>query len=179
MTATATMSFAPRRACARRRLNQKPAGQTRGAGAPGARPLSLLPTSAVVVVPVVVERYGRPERLTRAEAVVVVLVVARHRERRSACLLGGVHLDVAVPRNAGTCRDELADDHVLLEPDERVTARRDRGVGEHPGRLLERCRRQPRLGGQRRLGDAHDLRAALGGTLALLHHAAVGVTEHL
>ena len=43
----------------------------------------------------------------------------------------------------------------------------------------KRRRGQPRLGGQRRLGDAHDLGATLGGALALLDHAPVGVTEHL
>ena len=43
----------------------------------------------------------------------------------------------------------------------------DGGLGEHPGRLLERGRRQPRVGGQRRLGDAHELGATLGRLLAL------------
>ena len=47
----------------------------------------------------------------------------------------------------------------------------DGGLGEHPGGLLERRRRQPRLGGQRCLGDAHDLGPTLGRLLALLDHA--------
>ena len=46
----------------------------------------------------------------------------------------------------------------------------DRRVGEHPGRLLEGGRRQPRLGGQRRLGDTHEHRAAGGGLAALGDH---------
>ena len=76
-------------------------------------------------------------------------------------------------RHAGTRRDELADDHVLLEPEEAVAAALDGRLGEHAGGLLERRRRQPRVGGERRLGDPHELGTTLGGLLALGHEATV------
>ena len=84
----------------------------------------------------------------------------------------------AVETHAGTGRDELADDHVLLEALEPVGAAFDRRFGEHPGGLLERSRRQPRVGCERRLRDSHELRTALGGSLVRLDEAAVllGVT---
>src|SRR4051812_42102275 len=113
----------------------------------GAKKLSALPAAgaagradnlrrlAVVVVAELVERDGRAERRV-AEPVVVVLVVAGHRECGGARLLGRVDVDVAVPRDAGTRRDQLADDHVLLQADERVALGRDGGVGEDARRLL-------------------------------------------
>ena len=60
--------------------------------------------------------------------------------------------------HAGAGRDQLADDDVLLQAQQRVGLGVDGRVGEHPGRLLERGRRQPRLGGERGLGDAHEHR---------------------
>src|SRR5688500_6653313 len=42
-----------------------------------------------------------------------------------------------VRRCTGACRDELADDHVLLEPDQVVLGAVDGGLGQHPGGLLE------------------------------------------
>ena len=73
----------------------------------------------------------------------------------------------------GPGRDELADDDVLLEAHEAVGPALDRGLGEHPGGLLERRRRQPRVGGERRLRDSHELGTTLGRTLALLDEPAV------
>ena len=49
-----------------------------------------------------------------------------------------------------------------LSPMQPVARGLDGGLGEHPGGLLERGRGQPRVGGQRRLGDAHDLGTTLG-----------------
>ena len=49
-----------------------------------------------------------------------------------------------------------------LSPNEPVAPALDRRLGEHPGGLLERRRRQPRVGGQRRLGDPHELGTTLG-----------------
>ena len=66
-----------------------------------------------------------------------------------------------------------------FRPSRPVGPRLDGGLGEHPGRLLERGGRQPRVGGQRRLGDAHELGTALGRRLALLHELAVDVGVHL
>src|SRR5690606_2610218 len=92
-------------------------------------------------------------------------------------VVGRVGLDLLVAGHAGTGGDELADDDVLLEAAEAVGAALDGGLGEDPGGLLERRRGQPRVGGQRRLGDAHELRATLGGLLALGDQAAVDVRE--
>src|SRR5437764_1130009 len=118
----------------------------------------------------IIQRYRVPAR--RSEPV-VRLGVAGHRVHLLLGLLGRLDPDVAVLADAGTSRDELADDHVLLEADQRVAARVDRRVGQYPGGLLEGRRRQPRLGGQRRLGDTHEHRTA-GGRLATLgDHAAV------
>src|SRR5439155_17471076 len=82
----------------------------------------------------VVQRGGRAGGRTEA---VVDLAVPGHRVDPGLGLLGRLDPDVAVPVDAGTGRDELTDDHVLLQADERVAARLDRGVGEHPRRLLE------------------------------------------
>src|SRR4026207_1700067 len=53
------------------------------------------------------------------------------------------------------------------------------GSGDPPGGLLNRRRRQPRLGGQRRLGDPHQLGTTLGRLLAVFDHPTVGVAEDL
>ena len=76
--------------------------------------------------------------------------------------VGHLEADVPVVLHARTGRDELADDDVLLEPEELVAAALDGRLGQHPRRLLEGGGREPALGGQRRLGDAHQLGAALG-----------------
>src|SRR5688500_3822186 len=65
-----------------------------------------------------------------ATELVVVGVVARDGVRRGAGLLGGLHPDVAVPLETGTGRDQLADDHVLLQTAQRVRTTVDGGVGE-------------------------------------------------
>ena len=80
----------------------------------------------------------------------------------------GVGDDLAVPVDTGTGRDQLADDDVLLETTQAVVLALDRGLGQHTRRLLERGGRQPRVGGERRLGDAHEHRSAVSGALALL-----------
>src|SRR3954454_17228022 len=90
-----------------------------------------------------------------AEGRVVDVVVADGRVHRGLGLLGRLDPDVAVAGQTRTGRDELTDDDVLLEADERVGLGVDRRVGEDPGRLLEGRRRQPRLGRQRGLGDTH------------------------
>src|SRR5205807_8981156 len=58
----------------------------------------------------------------------------------TACCLRqsfGGQLDRPVALHARAGRDQLADDHVLLEPEEGVHFALGRRVGEHPGRLLE------------------------------------------
>ena len=54
----------------------------------------------------------------------------------------------------GPGRDELADDHVLLQAEQVVLGAVDRRLGEHPRRLLEAGRRQERARVERRLRDA-------------------------
>src|SRR5690606_21529225 len=66
---------------------------------------------------------------------------------------------------------------VLLEPQQRVGLSFHRGLGEHPGRLLEGCRGEPRLGRERSLGDTHDFLAAFGRTLALEYSRAAHRSE--
>ena len=53
----------------------------------------------------------------------------------------------------------------------------DRRVGEHPGGLLEGGRREPRLGRQRGLGDAHQHRTTRGRLAALGDHPTVLLLE--
>src|SRR5690606_12636270 len=82
----------------------------------------------------VVQRNRLPA--SRPEAV-VRLRVRRHRVDLGLGLLGRLHPDVAVPRDARAGGDQLTDDHILLQPDQRVTTGVDGRVGEHPGGLLE------------------------------------------
>src|ERR1700761_5194703 len=78
---------------------------------PGAFSIVELP---IVGVAVVVQRNRSTGGLAEVRAVVLILV-GRDRVRRSAGLLGRLNLDVAVPVDAGTGRDQLSDDHVLLQ----------------------------------------------------------------
>src|SRR5437016_1828544 len=63
-----------------------------------------------------------------------------------------------VGREARTCRDEPSDDDVLFEAAQVVLQATHRGFGEHAGCLLERSRRDERLGCERRLGDTEQHR---------------------
>ena len=86
------------------------------------------------------------------------IVVAEQAELvdRARQRLGGLDLDPAVALEPGRRRDQLADDHVLLEPVEAVDLALERGVGQDLRRLLEGGRREERVGVQRRLRDAED-----------------------
>src|SRR6476620_11496213 len=132
-------------------------------------PRSVLP---IVRVAVVVQRNRGTGGLAEVRAVVLILV-GRDRVRRSAGFFCRLHLDVAVPVDAGTGRDELADDHVLLQTLQLVAAAVDRRIGQHSRGLLERRRRQPRVGRQRRLRDTHQHRATGRGLAALGNHPTV------
>ena len=65
-----------------------------------------------------------------------------------------------------------------LRPVERVDLALDRGLGEHPRRLLERRRRDEAAGLQARLGDAEQHRLAFG-LLLLLLEPGVGLVHLL
>src|SRR5206468_9321773 len=82
----------------------------------------------------------------------------RPRVRARRDLLGRLDLDPAVALEAGRGRDQLADDHVLLEAEQPVGLALDRRVRQHLRRLLEGGRREERLGGERRLRDPEDER---------------------
>ena len=78
-------------------------------------------------------------------------VVDRARQR-----LGRLDLDPPVALEPRRGRDQLADDHVLLEAVEAVDLALERRVGQHLRGLLEGGRRQERVRVQRGLGDAED-----------------------
>src|SRR5690606_29787186 len=78
---------------------------------------------------------------------------------------------------AGTGGNQLADDDVFLQAQERVDLALDRGLGQHPGRLLERRGRQEAFGGQRRLGDTEKDGLGYRRFAAPLDHALVLVLE--
>jgi len=66
----------------------------------------------------------------------------------------------AVLAHTGTCRDQLTDNNVLLQAEQRVNLTLDRSLGQDTGGLLEGSGRQEGLGCQRCLGDTHEGRAA-------------------
>src|SRR2546430_5303998 len=59
------------------------------------------------------------------------------RRRRRLEPLRRLDLDVVIPIDAGPRRDEVADDDVLLEPQQVVPRAADRRVGQHTRGLLE------------------------------------------
>src|SRR6478752_6307689 len=75
--------------------------------------------------------------------------------------------DRAVMLEAGRGRDQLADDHVLLQANEFVPFALEGGVGEHLGRLLEGGCGKERFGRKRGLGDPEDDLLAFGSGTAL------------
>src|SRR5262245_50466907 len=70
--------------------------------------------------------------------------------------LNRLDLKRAVVLQASGGRDQLPDDHVLLQAHQPVALALEGGVGEHLGRLLEGGGREEGLGGERRLGDPED-----------------------
>src|SRR5665647_88293 len=113
---------------------------------------------------------------TRTEGRIVELLEVRHGVHRGLGLFGRLHLDVAVARKTGTGRDELSEDDVLLEAEQRVGLGMDRRIRQNSGGLLEGRRRQPGLGCQRSLGDTHQLGPTGGRLVALgLHTTVLGL----
>ncbi|MPM12273.1 hypothetical protein SDC9_58625 [bioreactor metagenome] len=121
--------------------------------------------SAVAAQVEVVQR--RDRGAGAGHQVVVVRLVAGHRVGRRLRLRGRLDPDVAVALQAGAGRDQLAEDHVLLQAHQGIRLAVDGGVGEHLGGLLEGGRGQPRVSGQRGLRDAHQDRTPLGGLATL------------
>src|SRR5213594_2543985 len=78
-----------------------------------------------------------------------------HRRRAVGC-----DLQPAVDLHAGAGRDQSAHDHVLLQPAQVIDPPRDGRLRQHARRLLERGRRDERVGRQRGLGDPEQQRPA-------------------
>src|SRR3954451_20361181 len=124
-------------------------------GPRGIAPAGPLCVTRLAAPVVLLQAHGLAGALTEdVGAVVLPVVVPGHRVDGGAGLLGRLDRDVPVAADARTRRDQLADDHVLLEAEQAVALALDRGVGENLRRLLEGGRRQPRLGREGGLGDA-------------------------
>src|SRR5215213_2448095 len=169
------------------------------AAAPSLQPLLLVVVGAAADVAEVAEvveaapggAEARPDLLElggverRAEALEPLAVVEAELGRQVVALeqadvvdpagerLGRLDLDRAVALQARGRRDQLADDHVLLQAREAVDLALERGVREDLGGLLEGGRRQERVRRQRRLRDAEDDLLGLGALLALRDHRVV------
>ena len=102
---------------------------------------------------------------------------ADRRRRSREAAVPRLDLDPAVALESRRCGNQLADDHVLLEPVEAVLLALQRGIGQHLGRLLEGGRREERVGVQRRLCDAEDDVLELRRLAAGLLDGVVGVGE--
>src|SRR4249919_1128789 len=108
--------------------------------------------------------------LQRGKQRLVLVGLLRH-------LLGRADLDRSVALQPGGGRNELPDDHVLLQPEQPVDLALDRGVGQHLRRLLEGGGREERLRRERRLRDAEDERLVGRLLLLLLLHTRVLAVE--
>src|SRR5436190_15033060 len=65
-----------------------------------------------------------------------------------------IDIDIAVVLHPGAGRNEPAHDDVLLQAAQVIDATGNRRLSEHTRRLLERRRRDKRIGRERSLGDA-------------------------
>src|SRR5215470_6819054 len=117
----------PPEACAQTRRTTRTAN---GAAAGGRGAVPSRPRSLPVVGPEVIllERNGLAGHL--AEGVISRALVGGRRVHRRLGLLRRLNPLAAVPLHAGTSRDQLADDDVLLQADQRVRPGVDRRVGQ-------------------------------------------------
>ena len=65
-------------------------------------------------------------------------------------------ISLTILAQAGTGRDQLTDDNVLLQSQQMIYLALDGGLSQDLGGLLERGCGEEGLGGQRGLGDAHE-----------------------
>src|SRR5262245_8468912 len=147
----------PRAAAAKATDRARPAGGDRR-GPRTLLPLLGLPLRLRLGVELGAERVGAAlgqagERVLVAQRGERLVEVELEQRRRPPDRLD---LELAVPLEAGGGRDQLADDHVLLQAAELVDLALEGRVGQHLGRLLEGGRREERLGGQGRLRDPQD-----------------------
>ena len=80
----------------------------------------------------------------------------------------GIQLHVSVALHAGAGRDQLTDQHVLLQAAQMVGLSADRRLGQDLGGLLEGCCGQEGVGRQRGLCDSEDDLLAFRGNAGLL-----------
>src|SRR5690606_35331196 len=89
-------------------------------------------------------------------------------------LLGiALALALAVILQAGTSRNQTTDHHVFLQAAQVIALAGNRRLGKNAGGFLEGCRRDERLGGQRRLGNTQQYTNVLGDELVLRSQALV------
>src|SRR5437762_1528257 len=81
------------------------------------------------------------------------LVLDHHRLGLDRSLALAFEPEPPVGGHPGPRRDQVTDDHVLLQAPQEIHLALDRGLGEHPGRLLEGGRRDEAVGRERGLGD--------------------------
>src|SRR5205085_52129 len=84
---------------------------------------------------------------------------------------------VAIVFHARSGRNQSTHDHVLFQPAQVIDATGDRGFSQHARSLLERCRRDERIGRERSLRDSQQQRLGLRNFAAFLSHALVLVLE--
>src|SRR2546425_1232614 len=99
------------------------------------------------------------------------------RRRRGLDPPGRLALDVVIAVDAGPRRDEIADDDVLLHAQLVVSRAPNRRVGQDPGGLLERGRRDERLRREARLRDAEQQGLVRGDLAAFGLRAVVHLVE--
>src|SRR5262249_38157773 len=108
---------------------------------------------AAVAEPEALQAIARQAELGRQLRLVEQADLLRRRTRER---LRRLDLQPPVAPQAGRRRDQLADDHVLLQAEQAIRLALERRVREHLGGLLERRRRQERVGRERRLRDAEN-----------------------
>src|SRR6478735_9695238 len=137
------------------------------------------PSAEVVAQVVVIQRDGVElgSSVTAQGVVREVTECAGAGEQVGLCFLSGLDGDLGVAREARAGRDQLTDDDILLQAQQRIALAFHGRLRQDAGGLLEGSCGQPGLGGQRRLGDTHELGTSGSRSLALGHNAAVGIFE--
>ncbi len=87
-------------------------------------------------------------------------------------------VDVFILFHAGTGGDQLAEDHVFFQTDQRVYLVFNSRLGQHARRFLEGRRRKETVGSERRLGDAQKRVFGRAGTSVIFERLGIGLFEH-
>src|SRR5699024_266305 len=85
--------------------------------------------------------------------------------------------NIGVAIQTGTGWDELTDDDIFIEAQQRISFAFHRSLCQHASGLLEGRSREPGVCCQRCLGDTHQLVTARSGTLTFSHGCTVGCHE--